>query len=73
MQTALAFLTPRPSGKQEVAASVVRPVHGQKEKKKKGKKKRIFAKNPLGFSVNAKTFKTGTLVNYLEHLRSSKK
>ena len=49
----------RQASKQEVAASAVRPVHGQKEKKKKRKKKRIFANNPLGFSVIAKTCKTG--------------
>ena len=31
-------------GKQEVAAPAVRPVHGQKEKKKKGKKEKDFCK-----------------------------
>ena len=42
------------------------------QRKKKEEKEKIFAENPLGFSVITKTFKTGILVIYLEHLKSSK-
>ena len=43
---------------------------GRKEEEEE--KKRKFSNNPLGFYIITKTFKTGTLVIYLEHLRSSK-
>ena len=64
----------REVAKQEVARPATATSSSFWPGKEEGKerKEKIFAENPLGFSIITKTFKTGTLVNYLEHLRSSK-
>ena len=63
----------REGAKQEVARLVTATSSSFWPGKEEGKGRNgIFADNPLYFSVIAKTFKTGTLVIYLEHLRSSK-
>ena len=49
LRASTAFLSPRRGGKQEVAAPAVRPVHGQKEKEKKRKKKGFLQITPWVF------------------------